>query len=245
MKRGRHDPSERAVSACQGVPPEPRRYGTAGRVFNALGGRVAGTLAVLALVMAFAATPALARVPELLAFGDSLTAGYGLPSAQAFPAQLQAKLKRDGIDVRILDAGNSGDTTAAGLARLDWSLADKPAFVMLELGANDMLRGIDPASVRANLQAIIVKIQATGAKLMLFGMMSTSNWGTAYQHQFDSIFPDLARQYHVPLYPFFLDGVAMKPELNQADGLHPNAAGVGVLVDRIAPFVARFLEGKS
>jgi acyl-CoA thioesterase-1 len=233
------------VSACRLVPPEPRRYGAAVRVFNAACARVIGVLAVLALVLALGATPALARVPELLAFGDSLTAGYGLPSAEAFPAQLQARLRKEGVDVRIVDAGVSGDTTAGGLARLDWALADKPKFVMLELGANDMLRGIDPASVRANLQAMIVKIQASGAKLLLLGMQASPNWGATYQHEFDSIFPDLAHEYHLPLYPFFLEGVAMKPELNQADGLHPNARGVQVLVDRIAPVVARFLQGKS
>ncbi|MBV9861374.1 MAG: arylesterase [Alphaproteobacteria bacterium] len=195
--------------------------------------------------MVMTAGQAAARVPEILAFGDSLTAGFGLPASGAFPARLEARLREQGVEAKVVNAGVSGDTTAGGLARLDWALADKPDFVILALGANDALRGIDPGTVRHNLDAIIDKIQATGAKLLLLGMLAPPNWGETYQHDFDSIFPDLARAHGVPLYPFFLEGVAMNPQLNQPDGLHPNEKGVAVLVDHIAPLVAKLVKGQS
>ncbi len=188
---------------------------------------------------------AAARTAQILAFGDSLTAGFGLPPDQSFPAQLERRLRADGIDVHVVDGGQSGDTTAGGLARLDWSLAEKPDLVILELGANDMLRGIDPATVRANLDATIEKIKASGAKVLLAGMRATPNWGEKYQKDFDRIYPELARTHGVALYPFFLDGVAMDPELNQPDGLHPNARGVAMIVERLAPRVADLLGGRS
>ena len=188
---------------------------------------------------------AAARTAQILAFGDSLTAGFGLPRDQSFPAQLERRLRADGIDVRVINGGQSGDTTAGGRARLDWSLADKPDLVILELGANDMLRGINPATVRANLNAMIEKIKASGAKLLLAGMRATPNWGEKYQKDFDRIYPELARTHDVALYPFFLDGVAMDPELNQPDGLHPNERGVAMIVERVAPRVADLLGGRS
>jgi len=181
----------------------------------------------------------------ILDFGDSLTAGYGLAPDQAFPPRLQAALHQRGIDARVVNAGVSGDTTAGGLARLDWALADKPDLVILALGANDALRGIDPAAVRSNLDKMIQRIESSGAKVLLIGMLAPPNWGEEYKTAFDRIFPDLAKIYGVPLYPFFLEGVAMKPELNQPDGLHPNEGGVAVLVDRIAPVVAGLVEGPS
>ncbi|HTQ33894.1 MAG TPA: arylesterase [Stellaceae bacterium] len=189
--------------------------------------------------------PAGAKIPEVLAFGDSLTAGYGLPAPEAFPARLEARLKDEGVDVKIVNAGVSGDTTTDGLARLDWALADKPEFVILALGANDALRGIDPKIVRANLDKMIDKIQASGAKVLLLGMLAPTNWGAQYEHEFDRIYPELAKAHDVPLYPFFLAGVAMNPALNQADGMHPNAHGVAIIVDRIAPLVAKLVGGKS
>ena len=189
--------------------------------------------------------PSFARTPEILAFGDSLTAGLGLTVSEAFPARLAARLKDDGIDVKMVNGGVSGDTTTDGLARLDWALADKPDFVILALGANDMLRGIDPKIARANLDKMIDKIQASGAKLLLLGMHAEANWGAQYQHEFDAIYPELAKAHGVPLYPFFLDGVAMNPELNQADGMHPNERGVAIMVDRIAPLVAKMIRGPS
>jgi acyl-CoA thioesterase I len=208
-----------------------RRYGAAMLLFNAM--------------LCLTAMPALAKPPELLAFGDSLTAGLGLPASGAFPARLEARLRGEGVDVTIVNAGVSGDTTTDGLARLDWALGDKPDFVILALGANDALRGIDPKIVRANLDKMIDKIQASGAKLLLMGMMAPPNWGADYKRAFDQIYPDVAKAHGVPLYPFFLDGVAMDPALNQADGLHPNARGVAIMVDRIAPLVAKLIGDKS
>ncbi len=190
-------------------------------------------------------TPAAARVPQILAFGDSLTAGLGLPAEAAFPSRLEARLKAEGVGLRVVNAGVSGDTTTDGLARLDWALADKPDIVILELGANDALRGIEPKVVRANLDAMIGKIQKSGAKLLLTGMRAPSNWGKDYQEAFERIYPELARAHGVTLYPFFLEGVAMDPKLNQPDGLHPNEKGVAALVDRIAPYVARLIGGRS
>jgi acyl-CoA thioesterase-1 len=188
-----------------------------------------------------AATPVVARLPVILDFGDSLTAGYGLMPEQAFPARLEAWLRQHGAAARVVNAGVSGDTTTDGLARLDWALADKPDLVILALGANDALRGIDPATVRDNLGKMLQKIKAAGARVLILGMVAPPNWGEAYDQAFDRIFPELARAHHAALYPFFLEGVAMKPDLNQPDGLHPNEHGVGVLVDRIGPVVAGLL----
>jgi len=190
-------------------------------------------------------TPAAAHNPVILDFGDSLTAGYGLAPAQAFPARLEAALRREGIEARVVNGGVSGDTTAGGLARLEWALADKPDLVILALGANDALRGIDPATVRGNLDKMIRKVEAVRAKVLLIGMLAPPNWGEEYKTAFDRIFPELAKIHDVPLYPFFLEGVAMKPEFNQSDGLHPNERGVAVLVERLAPIVARLVGGPS
>ena len=194
-------------------------------------------------------TAASAKVPQILAFGDSLTAGLGLPANETFPARLEAQLKEQGLDVKIANGGVSGDTTTDGLARLDWALADKPDFVILALGANDALRGIDPKIVRANLDKMIDKIQGTGAKVLLLGMLAPTNWGAQYVRDFDQIYPDLANAHDVPLYPFFLDGVAMNPALNQRDGMHPNERGVAIMVEHIAPLVAKMVAkmvgGKS
>ena len=197
------------------------------------------------LCLIAAVTPVSAHVPVILDIGDSLTAGYGLPPDQAFPARLEAWLSQKGIEARVVNAGVSGDTTASGLALLDWTLADKPDLVILALGGNDALRGIDPGAVRANLDKMIQKIEASDAKVLLLGMIAPPNWGEEYKRAFDRIFPELAQAHHVPLYSFFLEGVAMKPELNQPDGIHPNEAGVSVLVDHIGPVVARLVGGAS
>jgi acyl-CoA thioesterase-1 len=180
---------------------------------------------------------------RIVALGDSLTAGYGVAPDQAFPARLQAQLKSRGIEAEVVNAGVSGDTTAGGLARLDWALANKPEIVILELGANDALRGLDPATVRANLEAMIKKIQASGAKLLLTGMLAPPNLGEEYQQEFNRIYPELAQAHNVPLYPFILDGVALDPQFNQPDGLHPNERGVAIIVDHLAPFVTRLIGG--
>ena len=202
-------------------------------------------LALMLLIGVGMAGPAMARVPRILAFGDSLTSGFGLPQSQSFPAQLQAALAEKGIEARVVNAGASNDTTGDGLARLDWALAQKPDLVILELGANDMLRGIDPKIVRANLEAMLKKIKASGAKVLLAGMLSAPNWGPGYRQEFDRLYPELAKEYGVMLYPFFLKGVAMDPALNQSDGKHPNARGVAAIVDGIVPDVARLIGGEK
>jgi len=193
--------------------------------------------------MTIAASPSIAKMTEILAFGDSITAGFGLPQQEAFAARLEAKLRADGLAVHVVNAGNSGDTTADGLARLDWALAEKPDAVILELGANDALRGLDPAGVRANLDKMIEKVQASGAKVLLAGMLAPSNFGEEYQQAFNRIYPELAAAHGVALVPFVLDGVALDPQLNQPDGLHPNERGVAVIVEYIAPYVARLIGG--
>jgi acyl-CoA thioesterase-1 len=182
---------------------------------------------------------------RVLAFGDSLTAGFGLLPDQAFPVRLQARLKASGTVVEMTNAGVSGDTSAGGLARLDWALAEHPDVVLVELGANDALRGIDPKQTYANLDKILARVKASGAKVLLLGMLAPPNWGRDYEKEFDAIYPALARKYDVPLYPFFLDGVATLPDLNQEDGIHPNKQGVEIIVGRVAPYVQRLLGGKG
>lgn len=179
---------------------------------------------------------------RILALGDSLTAGYGLPQGDGFTDQLQRALQAEGYDVVVLNAGVSGDTTAGGLARLDWSLAEDPDLVIVELGANDALRGIDPASSRANLTAILQQLDARGTPTLLAGMLAPRNLGADYVMAFDGMYGDLAREFDVPLYPFFLEGVAAEPDLNQADGIHPNAQGVAVVVSGILPDVTAMLD---
>ena len=203
--------------------------------------RAARTALITLLLAAVpVARPAVAAT-RILAFGDSLTAGLGLAPDQAFPAQLAARLRADGYDVVVVNGGVSGDTTSDGLARLDWSMADHPDIVLLELGANDMLRGLDPRRAAANLDAIVAKLKAAKVKILLLGMRASSNWGVDYQKSFDAIYPALAKNYQVPLVPFFLEGVALDPKLNQPDMLHPNPAGVAVIVGRVAPAVERLL----
>ncbi len=188
------------------------------------------------------ATPAAADALRLVALGDSLTAGYGLGAADGFVAQLQDALDRSGHDVLVVDAGVSGDTSAGGLARLDWVLADGADAVIVELGANDALRGLDPAASRGNLDAILGALASRDIPVLLAGMAAPRNLGAAYVTVFDGMYPDLARNHGAILYPFFLDGVATVPSLNQDDGLHPNAEGVAVIVAGILPYVLRLLD---
>jgi acyl-CoA thioesterase I len=182
---------------------------------------------------------------RIVAFGDSLTAGFRLAPTDAFPAKLEKALRAGGLAVEIANAGVSGDTTAAGLARLDWAIGDGTDIVILEFGANDALRGIDPAVARANLDTLVKGIKAKGAAILIAGMLAPKNWGEDYSQRFDAIFPELAKIYGVALYPFFLDGIALKPELNLDDGLHPNPAGVDVIVERILPFVERLVKQQT
>lgn len=182
------------------------------------------------------------QTPTIVLFGDSLIAGYGLPDQDGFALNLAQSLKNAGLDAKVINSGVSGDTTAAGLARLDWALVDKPDLVVLELGANDALRGVDPAQTRNNLEQIIEKLQADHTRILLVGMMAPPNMGKEYGVEFNSIYPDLAQKFQLPLYPFFLDGVAANPELNQGDGMHPNARGVDVIVKNITPAVIAALK---
>ena len=177
------------------------------------------------------------RIANIVAFGDSLTAGYGLAANEAFPAQLQRALAAKGLAVNVVNAGVSGDTTAGGLARLDWSIPDGTDGVILELGANDALRGFDPAVTRKALDTMLRRLQERKISVLLCGMVAPPNMGAEYSRAFNAIYPDLAAQTGAILYPFFLTGVAADPKLNQRDGLHPTAAGVAVIVDHILPQV--------
>jgi len=198
-------------------------------------------LSIVLLAIMAAAGPAFAAPVKILALGSSLTQGYGLPPGTEFPVQLQAALKKAGIDAVVINAGVSADTSAGGLARLDWSLADHPDAVILELGSNDMLRGIPPKVTEKNLRAILDKLKAAHVKVLLTGMFAQRNLGADYVQQFDAIYPRLAKDTNVLFYPFFLDGVALTPALNQADGMHPNPAGVKVIVARILPYVKKLV----
>ena len=179
--------------------------------------------------------------PVIVAFGDSLTAGLGLPQDQAFPAQLEAALKARGTEATVVNAGVSGDTAAAGLARLDWSLPDNASAVIIELGANDALQGVPPEGTKQALAKIIKTVQARGLPILLAGMEAPPNMGKDYADQFRAIYVDLAERYHVLLYPFFLEGAAMNDGMTQGDGLHPNAKGVAAIVENILPKVEELL----
>ena len=219
-----------------------RRAGSKG--YGAISAAINGFL----LALAIAVSPA-CRADEtskkLLVFGDSLSAGYGLPAEQGFIAKLGAALEAAGRHVVVQNGAVSGDTSAGGLARLDWSLADHPDYVLVELGANDGLRALDPGAMEANLDAILDKLAARHIPVLLAGMYAPRNLGRDYDQSFDAVFPDLARKHGVALYPFFLDGVATDPALNQQDGIHPNATGVDVIVAKIMPYVTRLLDQSS
>lgn len=195
------------------------------------------------------ATVASSRPITIVAFGDSLTAGYGVNTSESFPAQLQMALQAKGHKVTVTNAGVSGDTTSGGLERLDWSLDPKPDAVIMELGANDALRGIDPKVPQENLDKMLADLKAKGIPVLLTGMKALNNWGDDYAKKFNAIFPDLAKKYDVPLYPFFLEGVALDPSFTQPDGLHPTGKGVAEIVKRILPdveaLVARVEQSKT
>jgi acyl-CoA thioesterase-1 len=224
---------------------QPFRYGPRTVAVKRRRPEVTALAAAGLLVAAVAASipvPAAAEPVRILAFGDSLTAGYGLPAEQGFVARLQQAIDKAGLSARVLDGGVSGDTTAGGLARLDWSLADQPDAVILELGANDGLRGLDPAATRENLDAMLAKLTAAGKKVLLAGMLAPPNLGPEYGEEFNRIYPELAEAHGVLFYPFFLDGVAADPMLNQGDGIHPNEAGVRRIVEGMMPEVRRLIE---
>jgi len=202
---------------------------------------------VTALVIALALVairPAEAQAPRairIVALGDSLTAGYQLPPGDAFPVKLQAALRARGHAVSVENAGVSGDTSTGGLERLDWAVGDDVDAVILELGANDALRGIDPTVTRRALDEILTRLKARNIPVLVAGMLAPPNLGQAYGEAFGRIFPELAVKHGVLLYPFFLDGVAATAGLNLADGMHPNARGVDVIVERIVPKVEELL----
>ncbi len=200
-------------------------------------------VAMMTAPTAFAqAAPAGEAKPiKIVVLGDSLSAGLGLPGPAAFPARLQKALKAKGMDVDVTNAGVSGDTASGGRDRLDWSVPQGTQAVIVELGANDALRGIDPKVTREALSDIVSRLKARGVAVMLCGMLAPPNYGNDYAQRFDAIYPELAKSFSVPLYPFFLNGVAADAKLNQADGIHPTAAGVDIIVKNILPTVEAFL----
>lgn len=212
------------------------------RPFAAYGRRAVIVNALAAFIAVSAGAARAQEKRRLLILGDSLTAGYGLPKNQAFPARLDAALRAQGVDVEVIDAGVSGDTSAGGLARLDWALGNPPPrYAIVELGANDGLRGLPPAGMEQNLDAILKRLKARGVRVLLAGMRAPPNLGRDYVEEYEAVFPRLARRHDVLLYPFFLEGIATDPALNQGDGLHPNAAGVDEIVRRILPSVRQLL----
>jgi acyl-CoA thioesterase-1 len=215
--------------------------------YGGFAARVNSRLAALAalllgLAAAIGAVHAQSEPVKLAILGDSLAAGYGLAPAQAFPARLQAALKEKGRNVTVINHGVSGDTTAGGVERLDWMLGDKPDIVLVELGGNDALRALDPAATERNLDTIVTKLKEAGVTVWLAGMLAPRNYGPEYARSFDAVFKKIADRHGLPFYAFFLDGVAQDPALNQPDGIHPNAKGVDVIVERILPFVTSNLD---
>lgn len=212
-----------------------KTYGRIGRRINAA--------ALIFAITAGSSGAALADNFVILGFGDSLMAGYGLSEQASFPVQLEKALQENGHDVTVVNAGVSGDTSAGGRSRIDWALTDSPDIVLLELGANDGLRGLDPAQTKTNLAEMINKSKNTGAVVVLAGMMAPRNLGRDYAAEFDAMYPDLAGSFpDILFYPFFLEGVAADPALNQADGIHPNPAGVSVIVQNILPTIEQALK---
>jgi len=213
-------------------------------------GRFTSFAHIIVLILAFLTTgTALAQTPvagsakpiKIVAFGDSLTAGLGLPANQAFPVRLQKALESKGIKVDMVNAGVSGDTASGGRDRLDWSIPEGTEAVILELGANDAMRGIDPKVTREALADILTRLKARKIAVLLCGMLAPPNYGADYADRFNAIYPELSKTFEVPLYAFFLEGVAADAKLNQTDGIHPTAEGVDTIVKNILPKVEAFL----
>ena len=203
-------------------------------------------LGIVPLLLVLAATlggGAVAHAEETIAvLGDSLTAGFGVAPDEAYPALLQERVHREGYDYRVVNAGVSGDTTAGGLRRVDWVLRSRPAIVIVALGANDGLRGLSVAAMRANLEQIVERLRAAGAQVLLAGMRVPPNYGEAYGREFAATFPAVARKTGAALMPFLLDGVAAAPRLNQADGIHPTAKGQAIIAERVWPYLKPLLR---
>ena len=193
------------------------------------------------LVWSATASPTMAEPHRIVGFGDSLMAGYGLNPGESFPERLEAALRAKGHDVVIANAGVSGDTSSGGLSRLDWSVPDGTDLVILELGANDMLRGVAPEITEKNLEEMIARLQARDIAVLLAGMRAAPNLGPDYAEAFDGMFPRLAQKHDLPLYPFFLDGVAADRSFLLEDGMHPSAAGIDRMVERFLPAVEELL----
>jgi acyl-CoA thioesterase I len=204
--------------------------------------RLLCSLALLALGLAVPAVAPAAEERVIVAFGDSLTAGFGVDPELAWPAFLQERLAREGYPYRVVNAGVSGDTTAGGLRRVDWVLRAQPEIVVVALGANDGLRGQPVAAMQANLAAIVARLQGAGARVLLAGMRVPPNYGAEYTQAFRRVFPEVAQRARVPLMPFLLDGVAADPRLNQADGIHPNAEGHRLVAERVWPYLLPLLK---
>lgn len=200
--------------------------------------------ALAAITLALGVRPGLAEPYRIVGLGDSLMAGYELPAGEGFTDQLAAALTARGHEVEVINAGVSGDTTSGGLARLDWSVGEDADLVIVELGANDALRGISPDITRRNLDAIITRLIERGIDVLLAGMVSPPNMGADYAAAFNPIYPELAARHGIALYPFFLDGVATQKDLLLADGMHPNARGVARMVEGILPMVEAFLAAR-
>jgi acyl-CoA thioesterase-1 len=196
--------------------------------------------AVLLLLIAFVPDAAAAPI-KILAIGTSLTQGYGLPPGTEIPAVLEDRLRAAKLDVKVINAGVSGDTSSGGLSRLDWSLADHPQAAIVELGSNDALRGVSPDVTEKNLATILGRLKAAHIPVLLLGMRAPRNLGPEYAKAFDPIYPRLAKQFGAILYPFVLDGVALNPKLNQKDGIHPNPAGVQIIVGKLLPYARQLV----
>lgn len=190
-----------------------------------------------------AATPA--DAPLVVFLGDSLTAGYGLDAEQAYPVLVEKRLEEDGIAIRALNAGVSGDTTSGGLSRLDWLLSQKPAVVVVGLGGNDGLRGLPLEQAESNLREIVRRSKAAGARVLLLGMQIPPNYGPEYADGFKEMYPRIAEELDVPLLPFLLEGVGGVAELNQADGIHPTAEGQGKVAETVTPYLAEMLDSRA
>jgi acyl-CoA thioesterase-1 len=218
-----------------------RSYGTKAAAVHSLIVTAVTLVACAMLIFGSGVAEAADRPVKIVALGDSLTAGYGLNQADAFPEKLEKALKAKGVAVAIENAGVSGDTASGGLSRLDWSVADGTDAVILELGANDMLRGLDPKVTRAALETIIAKLKARKIEVLLCGMRAGRNMGEDYLRDFDAIFPDLAAKHDLVYYPFFLEGIATQAKFSLQDGIHPNAAGVSQIVSGILPKVEELI----
>ena len=205
---------------------------------------ITGILVTCFIMMCTLMTHASAKPLEVVAFGDSLMAGYQLDREDAFPNRLAEALNANGLEINMTNAAVSGDTTSGGLARLDWSIPDGTDVVILELGANDALRGLPAETTRENLDKMMARLGERNITIFLMGMLAPPNMGADYEQQFNTIYPDLANKYEVEFYPFFLDGVAGVPELNISDGIHPNPEGIAVMVEKILPVAEPFLKAQ-